>query len=105
MYMMADTMLPAVGTELAQRRGHMSIKKDPLEQKILSVLRKVTARRTVNIDESFSDMGVDSIIALELIMRLEREFGITIPDNRMGELQSPRATVAIVREIREISAR
>lgn len=83
----------------------MKIAEEALEKKILTLLKKVTAQRTIDIDQSFEQMGIDSIVALELVMRLEREFGVSIPDNRMGELHTPRATVALVRELREINHR
>ena len=82
----------------------MNISDDNLQRKVIAMLRKVTALRDIDLDQSFEEMGIDSIVSLELVMKLEREFNINIPDSRMGEMLTPRATLEIVRELSAIDA-
>jgi acyl carrier protein len=82
----------------------MSIDEETLQKKVIAMLRKVTALREIDLDQSFEEMGIDSIVSLELVMKLEREFNINIPDSRMGEMLTPRATLDMVRELSAIDA-
>lgn len=59
----------------------------------------------IDMDQSFYESGIDSIISLELIMRLEREFHIEIPDNRLPEMMSPRSVIELIREISAMQVR
>ncbi len=48
----------------------------------------------VKIDSSFvDDLGADSLDAVELIMRLEEEFGIDIPDEDAEKITTVKAAV------------
>ncbi len=48
------------------------------------------------IDTSFEELGYESISLLETGSRIEREYGITLGDSVMGEVQTPRALLAVV---------
>jgi acyl carrier protein len=47
---------------------------------------------TITADQRLDALGIDSLAALDLIFDLEQDFGISIPNERVGEL----ATVADV---------
>jgi len=42
-------------------------------------------------DARLVDLGVDSLDALELIFEIEEEFKVTVPDERLPELETVRA--------------
>lgn len=44
----------------------------------------------------FKDLAMDSVLAIDLVTDLEKQFGIAIPDERMKELTSVRAIASIV---------
>ncbi|MBO6070539.1 MAG: acyl carrier protein [Succinivibrionaceae bacterium] len=49
---------------------------------------------SVTIESSFvDDLGADSLDAVELIMRLEEEFGIDIPDDDAEKITTVQAAV------------
>ncbi len=51
-------------------------------------------KEEVTIDSSFiDDLGADSLDAVELIMRLEEEFGIDIPDEDAEKITTVKAAV------------
>ncbi|MER7480457.1 acyl carrier protein [Streptomyces sp. NPDC126510] len=47
-------------------------------------------------DTSFADLGYDSLALLELVNRIEREYGIQIPDGDLAHTQTPREALAYV---------
>lgn len=48
-------------------------------------------------DTAFADLGYDSLALLELTSRVERAYGIKIPDGDLGHTQTPREVLAYVR--------
>lgn len=44
----------------------------------------------------FKELNMDSVLAIDLVTELEKQFGIAIPDERMKELSSVRAITTIV---------
>ncbi|AGL16617.1 SRPBCC family protein [Actinoplanes sp. N902-109] len=46
------------------------------------------------LDADFSDLGYDSLALLEMAGLVQREYGVRIPDDAPGFLQTPRAAVA-----------
>jgi acyl carrier protein len=62
-----------------------------IEKKILRHLRKVIGhRRSIELDQSLESLGIDSISSLQLIMDVEREFNVSISDEKLEELKTPR---------------
>ena len=52
----------------------------------------------VTIESSFvDDLGADSLDAVELIMRLEEEFGIDIPDDDAEKITTVQAAVDYIK--------
>jgi len=49
-----------------------------------------------DLDRSFKEYSLDSITYLELVMDLEREFNISIPDEKIETLMTPRAVIEFV---------
>lgn len=46
---------------------------------------------------AFVDLGYDSLALLELVNRIEREYGIQIPDGDLAHTQTPLETLSYVR--------
>ncbi len=46
----------------------------------------------------FEDLGVDSMMALEILVAIERKYKIKIPEDKLPELRTLGAAVAIARE-------
>jgi act minimal PKS acyl carrier protein len=48
------------------------------------------------VDLEFQELGYDSLAVLETCTRIEREFGIALDEEVLGEARTPRALVDVV---------
>jgi len=46
----------------------------------------------------FEDLGVDSMMALEILAAIEKKYKITIPEEKLMQLTTLNQTVAVARE-------
>jgi acyl carrier protein len=53
---------------------------------VATVLRVPHLPREFDCGKPLANVGMDSIRALELILRVEEEFGIEVPDQHLGEV-------------------
>ncbi|WP_199442837.1 acyl carrier protein [Umezawaea beigongshangensis] len=49
-------------------------------------------------DVPFDDLGYDSLALMETGARIERDFGISLPDEVVAELRTPRALLDLINE-------
>ena len=72
-----------------------------MEQKIRSLIQKHLELEeiTSDTDEFISDLGVDSLEVLEMILMLEEKFDIEIPDEEAEELKSIDAVIKYMAKI------
>jgi acyl carrier protein len=57
----------------------------------------------VTLDANFQDdLGFDSLDAIEILMEAEREFGITIPDDRIEHIKTVREAIDLIMELDSI---
>lgn len=47
---------------------------------------------------SFADLGYDSLAVMETASRVEREFGVPLPEEKMSEIETPKEFIAFVNE-------
>lgn len=48
------------------------------------------------LDTQFTDLGYDSLAVLEIANKIEKEFPVSIPDDAVGEMETPRHLVDYV---------
>jgi acyl carrier protein len=71
-------------------------------------IREIVARVAKSEDPSclspeadiFRDIGVKSTAALDLLLSIEEEFGVSIPDDIFANARSIRALVALVKDLK-----
>ncbi|WP_188190200.1 acyl carrier protein [Nonomuraea sp. SYSU D8015] len=51
------------------------------------------------MDEHFADLGYDSLAMMETAAKIENEFGVRIPDEKVAELTTPRALLDFVSHV------
>lgn len=57
----------------------------------------------VTLDANFQDdLGFDSLDAIEILMEAEREFGVTIPDDRIEHIKTVREAIDLIMELDSI---
>ncbi len=57
-------------------------------------------KKTVTAESTFQDLGADSLDLLEIIMRLEEQFGIEINDEDAEKMNKMQDVVAYINERR-----
>lgn len=66
----------------------------PLLQVVRSLLEEIqagTAPQIINLDSSLEkDLGLDSLARVELLARIERHFGLALPERVFAEAETPR---------------
>lgn len=54
---------------------------------------------TINPDARLvEDLGMDSMMALEILVAIEKKFKITIPEEKLAELKTLGSTIAVAKE-------
>lgn len=57
----------------------------------------------VTLDSNFQDdLGCDSLDAIEILMEAEREFGITIPEDRIEHIKTVREAIDLIMDLDSI---
>ena len=71
-----------------------------LNQKIIDVVVQETGidETKLNLDANLQSLGVDSLSALEILMILEDEFDIEIPQDRLNDVYSTGKIAAVISE-------
>jgi acyl carrier protein len=78
---------------------------DSVTKRILAHIRRVTGVKDIELDRPLKDYSIDSITSLELVMDVEREFNITIPDEKIEELVTARAVIDMVQTLLALHVR
>ena len=72
-----------------------------IEEKVISIVADKLGRSKdeVSLDKSFvNDLGADSLDTVELIMDFEKEFGISIPDDKAEMIATVGDAIAYIEE-------
>ncbi len=80
---------------------------DQVGRDVLGVVRRL-CRRPVDVvahSKLQADLGFDSLQTLELVAALEDEFGVTVPLERMPQIQTVGEAAACVRSLLAENAR
>ncbi|AOR32932.1 actinorhodin polyketide synthase [Streptomyces fodineus] len=56
------------------------------------------------IDTPFLELGYDSLALLQVIGEIEREYGVTIPDDAVVDAETPRALLDLINTSRGATA-
>lgn len=48
------------------------------------------------LDADFADLGYDSLAVLEIHSQIENTFDLTLPDDALSRMRTPRETVSVV---------
>lgn len=67
---------------------------------ITAKLREVGKIGAVGPDDDFYAAGFSSINALELLLGLEDQFGVSIPDDKFVEARTPRALHTMIASLK-----
>lgn len=76
-----------------------------LRQELKQLIADVIETEEFNDTDSFVEqLGVDSVMVLEMVARIEKRYRIRIPEESFSQLQNLNAVVRIVAEVRQAVA-
>ena len=67
-----------------------------LEARVVAVVCSIVGERSVGRDQAWRDLGLDSLDLLSLVVALEDEFGVQIPDLVAIKLRNVADVVALL---------
>lgn len=72
-----------------------------LEGQIKSIIAEIIEKDPAEITADakfFEDLGVDSMMALEILAAIEKKYKITIPEEKLAQLTTLNQTIAVAKE-------
>jgi len=69
---------------------------EDLKEKLREIVSEVAEVDEVADDEPFKDMGIDSMMAIEIIAEVERSYKIKVPEEELQEIVDLNSVVALV---------
>ncbi len=75
-----------------------------LENEIRNMIAEIIEKDPAAITPDakfYEDLGVDSMMALEILAAMEKKYKITIPEEKLAQLTTLEETVAVAREFLE----
>ncbi|XP_073281871.1 uncharacterized protein [Primulina huaijiensis] len=80
-----------------------ALKSETLD-KICGIVKEqlaLTADVAVTPDSKFSDLGADSLDTVEIVMKLEEEFDITVPEDNSGNIATIKEAAELIEKLVE----
>ena len=69
---------------------------DDLKEKLRAIVMEVAELDEVPDDQPFKDLGIDSMMAIEIVADVERNFKIKIPESELTEITDLASVVKLV---------
>jgi len=69
---------------------------EELRERLRAIVAEVAELDEVPDGEPFSDLGIDSMIAIEIIADVEREYKIKVPEDELKQIVDLNSVVALV---------
>ncbi|KAL1927484.1 hypothetical protein VTP01DRAFT_3721 [Rhizomucor pusillus] len=81
----------AARTQVLARGYASALSRDDIQSRVLDVVKgfdKVDASKVTPESAFINDLGLDSLDAVEVVMAIEEEFSVEIPDKEADEIKS-----------------
>jgi len=75
---------------------------DEIEEYVVSIVKdyfRTTKKASVNLDSAFADHGLDSLDAIELVIRVEDDLGYMIEAENLEKFKKPRHFVNFIKQM------
>ena len=86
----------------SQKNALVLSSQDEIEAYVLSIVRdyfRTTKKASVTMDSLFTDHGLDSLDAIEFVIRIEDELGYLIDAENLDKFQKPRHFVNFIKHL------
>jgi len=81
--------------DTAQKEAHMS--DQALRDKLREIIADVSEVDDVPDDTAFEDLGIDSMMAIEIVAEVERTYKLSIPEDELTEMTNFTRVYELVR--------
>ena len=71
---------------------------DTLKDELRQIITEVTEVEEIPEDTPFADLGIDSMMAIEIVADVEKDYEITIGEDELSELTNLQAVYDKVKE-------
>ena len=71
---------------------------DTLKDELREIITEVTEVEDIPEDTPFADLGIDSMMAIEIVADVEKNYDITISEDELAELTNLEAVYGKVKE-------
>ncbi len=71
---------------------------DTLKDELRQIIAEVTEVEDIPEDTPFADLGIDSMMAIEIIADVEKKYDVSISEDELSELTNLRAVFDKVQE-------
>ncbi len=71
---------------------------DELKTELRQIITEVTEVEDIPEDTPFADLGIDSMMAIEIVADVEKDYEITIGEDELSELTNLKAVYDKVKE-------
>ncbi len=71
---------------------------DKLKDELRQIITEVTEVEDIPEDTPFADLGIDSMMAIEIVADVEKDYEITIGEDELSELTNLKAVYDKVKE-------
>jgi acyl carrier protein len=75
-----------------------------IENEIRNLIAEIIEKKPEEVTPDakfFEDLGVDSMMALEIMAAMEKKYRIAIPEEKLAQLTTLRETVSVAKEFLE----
>jgi acyl carrier protein len=72
--------------------------------KIVEIIKRVGELDALQPDQDFYHAGIDSMKGMDVMLDLENEFGVTVPDDQFVLARTPIALADLVNRLRAAAA-
>ena len=69
---------------------------DDLREALRAIVAEIAEVEEVPDDESFKDLGIDSMMAIEIVSEIERRYRIKVPEQELEQIVDLDSVVALV---------
>ncbi len=67
---------------------------------LISKIAKVPEEKVNNDANLFSDLGVDSLIGVEIFAALDKKYGLNIPEDKLKDVQTVYGVISLVKGLK-----
>lgn len=68
-----------------------------LKEKVRAIVAEVAEIDEVPDNTAFKDLGIDSMMAIEIVAEVERTYGLKIPEDELEQITDLDSVVALVK--------